>query len=102
MKDNMYQKMDPIKNKYGKLVGPSIKQKLNVTFKFTIKDSAKAYLPPLINPNNREPKSNHDCKNVTMSYYITKDQIDLIQTGYHVYTIIRDLNIPYTRYTLSY
>ena len=45
MSDNMYQKMDPIKDIYDQLVSPSIQRKLNVIFKFTIKDSAKTYLP---------------------------------------------------------
>ena len=49
MSKNLYQKMDPIKDVHGQLVGLSIKRKSNVTFMYTIKDSAKAYLPAAFN-----------------------------------------------------
>ena len=45
MSKNMYQKMDPIFNENGQLAGPNIRRKLEVVLKYTIKDSAKAYLP---------------------------------------------------------
>ena len=44
MSESMYQKMDPIKKKgTEQLAGSSVKQKLKILFKYTIKDSTKTY-----------------------------------------------------------
>ena len=53
MKNNMYQKIDPIKNIDGIRVGWSIKQKLNLSFKFIIEDSTHAYLSMAFNQSKQ-------------------------------------------------
>ena len=46
MKDNMYQKMDPIKKLNGITAGPNIQHNVNLlTHAYIINNSADAYLP---------------------------------------------------------
>ena len=45
----MYQKMDQIKDESDNIIASNIKRKLNLCFKFIIKNSTHAYLPVTYN-----------------------------------------------------